>query len=82
MRNVASVTIASCPSEPQTSPRMSRPAVPSWGPLLNDLSGGKHHADAEKVVRGHAVLQAVAPPEFIPIFPAIVHASCDDGSGA
>ncbi len=49
---------------------------------LDDRAVDQHHFNAEDVVRRHAVLEAVRAAEFIARLPAIVQASCEDGSGA
>ena len=60
MRSVASVTTPSWPSEPQITPRRSRPAASRWAPPISttvpSISTMRH---AEQVVGGDPVLQAV-----------------------
>ena len=60
MRNVASVTMPSWPSEPTTRPSRSRPPTVEIGPAdLDDRAVDKHHFDAEHIVGRHAIFQAM-----------------------
>ena len=84
MRTVASVTMPSCPSEPMTSAeqvvarRVHRVAA--------DIDDRRRRAVTMRTPRMLLVVtpyfRQCAPPEFIAMLPAMVQASCVDGSGA
>ena len=59
-RTVASVTMPSWPSEPMTRPSRSRPPASRWAPpSVDDFAVERDHRDAEHVVGGHAIFQAM-----------------------
>jgi hypothetical protein len=83
MRSQASVTTPSCPSDPQTTPRRSRPkASPQGPPSVTTVPSIRTSRTPSRLFVVTPYFRQCAPPEFIAILPAIAQASWLDGSGA
>ena len=83
MRSVASVTTPSCPSEPQITPsRSSPPASRCAPPISTTVPSISTIVTPSRLFVVTPYFRQCAPPEFIPILPAMAQASCDEGSGA
>ncbi len=83
MRTVASVTMPSCPSDPTTRPsRSSPPASMCWPPMSTTVPSTSTMRTPSTLLVVTPYFRQWAPPEFIAMLPAMVQASCDEGSGA
>ena len=83
IRSVASVTMPSCPSDPQIRPTRSSPAAPGSGPPSSTISPvASTSVTPIRLLVVTPYFRQCAPPEFMPMLPAMVQASCEDGSGA
>ena len=81
--NVASVTMPNCPSEPQITPRRSRPAGSRCPPPISMMSPFiKTIFTPSKLLVVTPYFKQWAPPEFIAILPAMAQANWLEGSGA
>ena len=83
MRSVASVTTPSWPSEPQTTPRRSRPGASRWAPPSSTtVPSISTMVTPSRLLVVTPYFRQWAPPEFMPMLPAMAQASWLDGSGA
>ena len=83
IRNVASVTMPSWPSEPQMTPNKSNPSASKWLPPMSRISPCiVTNFTPIKLFEVTPYFKQCAPPEFIAMLPAIAQANWLDGSGA
>ena len=77
------VTIPNVPSLPTKSPVRSYPGVSSHGlPNCTRSPDGSTTSAARMWLTVTPYFSVCGPPEFVATLPPMVHAPCDDGSGA
>ena len=83
MRSVASVTMPSWPSAPQTTPSRSRPGPSPIGPPSSTmLPSISTIVTPSRLFVVTPYFRQCAPPEFMPMLPPMAQASWLEGSGA